>query len=60
MIFYGWVFPFNVYVYGVITECCVVVGLVMFCICGVHGSGKLHLILTLRSREIYNFCRLLN
>lgn len=49
--------PFNVYVYDVITECCVVVDLVMFCVRGVHGSGKLCLKLAVCLREIYDFCR---
>jgi hypothetical protein len=46
---------FNVYVYGVIIECCVV-GLVMFCVCGVYVSDKLCLKLAVSLREIYDFC----
>jgi len=43
------------YVYGVIIERCVVVGLVMFCVCGVHGSDKLCLKLTVCLRKFKIF-----
>ena len=51
--------PSDVFVYDVITECCVIVGRVMFYVCGVHGSDKLCLKLAVCLREIYDFCRLL-